>query len=257
MQRRASSSAAALSSEVRTFSTSSVSESDSTPIFDRRRSSEFVMILAAGGAERQLEAPRSVAPSPQLANIAGRVIHFPNPPTRHRISGKGRTNDTFSMGSYFERPDNRPEVRHDDAGTAAAHDAVSPEWHDLSKEERERLRQELVKAPMLDFQRYLSDIDYQLHIFENPAMQQVEDDIIAGALMRIESEMADLSLSSEQMHKIIAIFEPGVRRRIAEVQEVESEMRPLIRRATEGPEDNHPGTSTDEQASDPQDVPSG
>jgi hypothetical protein len=154
------------------------------------------------------------------------------------------------MDSYFERPDTQPEMHHADSGTD---DSASPEWHDLSKEERERLRQELVNAPTLDFQRYRSDIDYQLHIFENPAMQQIEDDIIAGALMRIEYETPALNLSSEQMRKIIAIFEPGVCKRIAEVQEVETEMRPLIRRAIEDSPDNHPGTSTHEQTSDTQD----
>lgn len=158
------------------------------------------------------------------------------------------------MDSHFEKPGAQPEMRHDDSGTAGGPDAVSPEWHDLSKEEREQLRQELVKAPMLDFQRYLSDIDYQLHIFENPAMQQIQDDIIAGALMCIESEMPELSLSSEQMRKIIAIFEPGVRKRIAEVQEVETEIRPLIRRAIEDSEKDHPGTSTHEQASETPDA---
>jgi hypothetical protein len=157
------------------------------------------------------------------------------------------------MDSHFEKQNTWPEVPNADSGTASGHDAVEPEWHDLSKEERERLRQELVKAPALDFQRYLSDIDYQLHIFENPAMQQVEDDIIASALMRIEYEMQDLNLSSDQMRRIVAIFEPGVRKRIAEVQEEEAEMRPLIRRAMEGSEDNHPETRTHEQASEAQD----
>ena len=137
----------------------------------------------------------------------------------------------------FERPDVEP--RH----VGNAHSADGKGWQELSKEERQQLRQELKAAPVLDFQRYLSDIDYQLHIFENPAMHQIQDDIIANALMCIQDNMPDLNLSSEQMGKIVAIFEPGVRKRMADVQGVENEMRSLLRRAINRSEANHPEPS--------------
>jgi hypothetical protein len=159
------------------------------------------------------------------------------------------------MTSHFEKPDVEP-------GQAAdGHEAHGKKWHDLSKEERERLRQELMNAPVLDFERYLSDNDYQLYIFENLTMKRIRDDIIANALMCIEDHTRDFNLSPEQMSKIIAIFEPGVRERMTEARELENEMkfllrlvidtpivRSLLKEALEGPGDDRPGTGTDEQA---------
>ena len=141
------------------------------------------------------------------------------------------------MPSSFERPDVEPGQADN------ANDADRKEWRELSKEERKQLREELIAAPVLDFQRYLSDIDYKLYIFDNPAMHQIQDDVIANALMCIEDHTRDFNLSSEQMSKIIAIFEPGVRKRMADVQGVENEMRSLLRRAINRSEANHPEPS--------------
>jgi hypothetical protein len=164
------------------------------------------------------------------------------------------------MNSHLERPDAEP------GEAATGHNADHKESHELSKDERDRLRHELKNAPVLDFERYLSDNDYKLYIFENPAMRRIQDDIIANALMCIEDHTRDFSLSSEQMGKVIAIFEPGVRRRMSEAHEVETQMLALLRKAADSPVmrslltraievsgDNHPGTGTPERA--PEDQP--
>ena len=162
------------------------------------------------------------------------------------------------MTSHFERPDVEP------GPAAVPHEGEGKQWHDPNKDEREHLRQELVNAPALDFQRYLSDRDYKLYIFENPAMKEIQDDIIANALECIEDQRRDFNLSVEQMDKIIAIFEPGVHKWMVENKELGNEvkfllrliidspiMQELKRKALESPEWNHDaGTGTQERASE-------
>jgi|ERR1017187_3121299 hypothetical protein len=120
-------------------------------------------------------------------------------------------------------------------GTAANSGAGqhAEEWHDLSPAEQEQLRQEVVDAPALDFDRFLSDIDYNFHIHENPRMQKVRDDIVADAVLLIASYRAELGLSSEQIDRIEDLLGPGVRTKVVEQQKLESEMNPLIRQAVQ------------------------
>jgi hypothetical protein len=113
--------------------------------------------------------------------------------------------------------------------TIEDHDAANdPE---LKRQRREDLRREVAAATTLDLQRYFTDSDYKLAIFENPLVTKIEDDVITTSLFRIWTQKSTLGLSSDQVEKVIAVFEPAVKEKVKGMIEMDELFREIGRTA--------------------------